>query len=147
MWPIRASEGRVVTDGGDPGSRVSVMAVRRMMVFDKRRYVQVPAAQTDDRGEYRIAGVLPGEYVLAVVSAQLAAPAEAAGRTLTAVPNLPVGDARALLLGNVIPSVGSAGRLRIYPTTFFPSSTSIVDAVSVDVASRTDRSGIDFRLT
>jgi hypothetical protein len=45
------------------------------------------------------------------------------------------------------PSIGPAGRLTIYPTTFHPSAPSAISATIVNVAAGEEKSGVDIRLT
>ncbi|HEX3354502.1 MAG TPA: carboxypeptidase regulatory-like domain-containing protein [Terriglobales bacterium] len=63
--------GRIVDESGEPMAGLVVMAMRRLSVEDKEEFspqerkVQVTgssAAVTDDRGEYRIFALKPGEY-------------------------------------------------------------------------------------
>ncbi len=63
--------GRISNEDGDPIERVAVMALRRPTEEDteddempqhKIQAQPVAAAETDDRGQYRIFGLKPGEY-------------------------------------------------------------------------------------
>jgi Carboxypeptidase regulatory-like domain len=56
--------GRVVDETGDPVAHVSVSLERRRYIDGARRLVAQSGSSTDDRGEFRIFGVPPGEYVL-----------------------------------------------------------------------------------
>jgi hypothetical protein len=63
--------GRVVDESGDPMARVTVTALRKLTAEEKedwgpqaskQQMTGSSAAMTDDRGEYRIFGLKPGEY-------------------------------------------------------------------------------------
>src|SRR5258708_799375 len=56
--------GRVVDETGDPVAHVSVLLARRRYIDGTRRLVAQTGSSTDDRGEFRIFGVPPGEYVI-----------------------------------------------------------------------------------
>jgi len=63
--------GRVVDESGEPMARVAVTALRKLSAEEKEDWgpramkeelMASSAAMTDDRGEYRIFGLKPGEY-------------------------------------------------------------------------------------
>src|SRR5262249_56923287 len=56
--------GRVVDEIGEPVAQVSVSLARRRYVDGERQLVGQSGSATDDRGEFRIFGVPPGQYVL-----------------------------------------------------------------------------------
>ena len=56
--------GRVVDEAGEAVAHVSVSLARRRYVDGARRLVAESGSATDDRGEFRIFGVPPGEYVI-----------------------------------------------------------------------------------
>lgn len=56
--------GRVVDEMGEPVAQASVSLARRRYVDGERRFVGQNGTSTDDRGEFRIFGVPPGEYVM-----------------------------------------------------------------------------------
>lgn len=60
--------GRVVDEDSEPLSRVQVQALQFRYVQGRRRLQPMGAAQSDDRGEYRIFGIRPGQvYVRATL--------------------------------------------------------------------------------
>ena len=61
-----AIEGRVMDEAGEPLSRMTVIAARVMAGSDSAQRVGHEPATTDDLGRYRIYGLEPGEYVVAV---------------------------------------------------------------------------------
>ena len=57
--------GRVVDETGEAVAHVSVSLDRRRYIDGARRLVAQSGGSTDDRGEFRIFGVPPGDYVIA----------------------------------------------------------------------------------
>ena len=56
--------GRVVDEAGEAVDQVSVSLARRRYIDGARRLVSVSGGSTDDRGEFRVFGVPPGDYVI-----------------------------------------------------------------------------------
>jgi hypothetical protein len=56
--------GRVVDESGEAVAHVSVSLARRRYMDGARRLVAESGSSTDDRGEFRIFGAPPGEYVI-----------------------------------------------------------------------------------
>src|SRR3954466_2776319 len=56
--------GRVADEAGEAVARASVSLARRRYVNGERRFVPESANSTDDRGQFRIFGVPPGDYVI-----------------------------------------------------------------------------------
>jgi hypothetical protein len=147
LWPLSSIEGRVTTGDGSPVVDASVVAFRQDVLYGHRRYFQGPAARSDDRGIYRIENLYPGDYILAVVSAQLSSPLENAARALKGIPSTRVGSARALFLSNTLPLVLSTGGATVYPTTYHPSSRTAEGAMPINVATGGEWNGVDIRMT
>jgi hypothetical protein len=70
MWRNGAISGRLTDEAGDPvvGARVQVMRRSSMgsAAGQWQLIVGAQGHQTDDRGMYRVAGLLPGDYLVAV---------------------------------------------------------------------------------
>lgn len=60
--PTSAIRGRVVDEDGEPMSDVAVRALRYVYFMRSKRLTQIGYSQTDDRGEYRIGDLRPGQY-------------------------------------------------------------------------------------
>lgn len=57
--------GRVMDDEGEPAERVQVRVVRQQRIAGRLRNVPVSMGDTtDDLGQYRVYGLLPGEYLV-----------------------------------------------------------------------------------
>jgi hypothetical protein len=63
--------GRVVDEAGEPVARASVQLARHRYIDGARKLVAVSGDSTDDRGEFRIFGVPPAEYVLSATFSEL----------------------------------------------------------------------------
>jgi protocatechuate 3,4-dioxygenase beta subunit len=65
LSPRSVISGKVVDEAGEPVSRVQIGVFRYVYTQGQRRMVRPGAgAQTDDRGQYRIANLAPGTYYL-----------------------------------------------------------------------------------
>ncbi|HQX82391.1 MAG TPA: carboxypeptidase-like regulatory domain-containing protein [Vicinamibacterales bacterium] len=165
MWRPAIIAGRVMADNGDPLVGVEVRAIQ-MVHIAGRRQMNIPqrpqtlARQiTDDRGAYRFSDLMPGEYLVAVLTSVLSEPPGFAGairaanatprayyQTMTATGAAPIVFDRAT-------GVAAGGRALVdslsglsgvpttedawlaYPTTYHPSAmthsaATIVRAIS-----------------
>jgi hypothetical protein len=176
LWKLGSISGTVVDEAGEPMIGLQVRALRRTTTAGRRRYAGAGAAQTDDRGMYRIAPLSPGDYVVVINSVATSAPAASvaeyfeamssgstAGRNAmsqrrmeTGAPfpasgGVMVGDQ--LVQINASPISGGStvvpmqdGRLLIYRTTFYPAATGVSQASIVTLASGDARTGVDLSL-
>ncbi len=60
--------GHVYDEGGEPIARVSVRVLRSMYAQGQRMLVPAGSDQSDDRGEYRVYGLPPGNYFVSAVA-------------------------------------------------------------------------------
>jgi len=159
-----AITGLVLDEAGEPVIGIQVRALRRLLVGIQRRFVYTGAVGwTDDRGIYRIAGLPPGDYMVAATATQVSVPASAMqdmrqsgpasgvaeiGASAVRGPTtMQVGDSILMLGRSAIgPAPSSEARLFVYPTTFHPDTASPVKATVFTVASGEERGGIDLRL-
>src|SRR5262249_20115039 len=65
-----AIAGRIADEDGEPMPGVSVRAMRYQYLQGERRLVQAGAGQTDDKGQYRMLGLMPGGYYLTAAAAR-----------------------------------------------------------------------------
>ncbi|HEX6975785.1 MAG TPA: carboxypeptidase-like regulatory domain-containing protein, partial [Vicinamibacterales bacterium] len=80
VWRQASISGAVVDEAGEPVVGVEVRALRRALVSGRWQFTTTVSGGfrqffTDDRGAYRIPGLPPGEYVVAVLSTVSSAPA------------------------------------------------------------------------
>jgi hypothetical protein len=175
MWKHAVLSGRILDEAGEPVIGLQVRTLRRTIVGGLRRFAQGPSGSTDDRGIYRIPMLVPGDYIVALVSTQVTVPAalmEEYDRLMqtndparTAIMDALVqsgtfglgrgGSPDSVQVGGLIQTVGRGavppppvpeGRMFAYPTTFYPAAMSSAQAVVVSVKSGEERTGIDVQL-
>jgi Carboxypeptidase regulatory-like domain len=150
MWKYSAISGMVVDEAGEPVIGATVRAYRRSFGAGARRFVNESAANTDDRGIYRVSSLLPGEYVVSTSSRQVAVPLSfvgTAGLRREGTTTLQLGDTfYSIAPGGTIPPAPAGDRLFIYPPTFHISSPSPGEAMTIAVAAGEERDGIDLHL-
>jgi hypothetical protein len=161
MWRPGAFTGTVVDEADEPLVNVRVRAFRRTIGSGRPRFVGAATATTDDRGAYRLGGLLPGEYIVLVparqvIMAQTAArdvragrarpPREFANELLANAKAIQAGASLLTLDGSPAPPPGGANGIFIYPPTFHPSALTIGLTVPLTIAAGEDRGGIDLQL-
>ena len=169
MSKVGAIGGTIVDEAGEPAVGAFVRAFLQLAVGGEPHLAPVLTARTDDRGAYRLAGLVAGRYLIAVPSVQHTVPASATPAQIEGLrPDMMArlqalidqgaparrlnngaiaeGDAR-LIVGNyVTPPPPAAGRARAYPMTFHPGTTDVASAVPVDLTAGGDRAGVDITL-
>jgi hypothetical protein len=171
MWRFGAIGGTVVDESGDPVVGTRVASYGRTWIAGRQRYVSGPSAMTDDRGVYRIAGLTPGEYVIAVPSTQTAVPSDVmdsffggaplsdakrveVSRELNAIGSViapsgspfaidVAGQTMTLPPGTLAPAATASGIL-VYPTLFYPAATTAAQATPVTIKSGEERTNVDL---
>jgi protocatechuate 3,4-dioxygenase beta subunit len=78
VWKYAAIGGRVLDERGDPVAGIPVDALHRVASGNGWLLRRARTALTDDRGEYRIAQLTPGDYVAAVLSTTTTLPQDVA---------------------------------------------------------------------
>ena len=126
----------------------------------------VPTATTDDRGMFRLSQLMPGTYVVLVPSTQTTVPAaflERPDGTLrnelffAGVPEVAllgqprtqqVGDFALMTSNRVLipPPLSPAGRMAVYPTTYFPAAATAGAATQIALAAGEERSDLTIAL-
>lgn len=164
LWPSGAISGRIADERNEPVVGAHVRLVARVVLGGVSQWIGSAAARTDDRGEYRFAGLVPGTYSVLVPSATATAPAEAQGlygnaptdgatgiltmpipaRTDAAL--APVEGFRAVIGNEVVPPPDADGRSRVYPTTLYPGVTDVAAGGEVTLALGDHRVGVDVVL-
>jgi hypothetical protein len=66
LTPHGVITGKVTDEDGDPVASASVQVMRERWIQGKKQVVPMNADSTNDLGEYRIAGLMPGRYQLMV---------------------------------------------------------------------------------
>ena len=123
LEPWGALEGKIHFDDGEAAFGVPVVLYRKQYYRGKLSYQQSGTARTNDRGEYRIAGLSPGAYIIA------------------AIYNKPVKPKNPDADPNEIPATEWS-----YATTYYTSGESLTDAIPVKLESGHDLNGLDIFL-
>jgi len=123
LTPGAAINGRVDGPDGKPVGNMEVAVfVPRYDAEGRESFLQTAYATTDDRGEYRIYPVNPGQYYLGV-----------------GPPTRPIPGNRLITPFN--------NPKNQYPRVFYPGAADPKSASIVDVRPRADLKGMDFRLS
>jgi hypothetical protein len=164
LWKHASIGGTVVDESGERLIGVRVQAYRRAAVAGHRRYVPSRTATTDDRGLYRIGGLIPGDYVVGTVSRHLSIPLSTAARvgpvgsavraseememSRQGAAVMQVGDSGyALGGGTPTPPPPVQGRLSIYPAMFHPAAPAGDAATVITVRAGEEHLTADLQLT
>ena len=123
LEPWGALEGKIRFDDGEAAFGVPVILYRKQYYRGKLSYQQSGSARTNDRGEYRIAGLQPGSYIVAAIF------------------NKPVKPKNPDAGPNDIPETEWS-----YATTYYASGESLTDAIPVKLESGRELTGLDIFL-
>ena len=119
--------GRVLDEDGEPLSRAAVSVLRQQYVRGEKQLTPAGIDQSDDRGQFRIFGLPPGDYY---VGASAGGP-EQRMRQFVATGR-----------GGIEQSTESSG----YAATYYPGVIDAGEATRVKLAASQELSGIDFQL-
>ena len=119
--------GVVVGDDGEPVGQVQVMAMTPGFERQKRKLLGGPGAMTDSDGRYRLTGLLPGRYAIAVMNTHRMAPK----------------------LSSEVSARQAQSQQQLYSTgtQYYPGVERSDSATLIAVQAGNEVSGIDFRLT
>lgn len=139
--------GTVRDDGGDPVVGVEVLAFRRASVQGRPPVLAADGrAKTDDRGHYRIANLLPGDYYICACTREPIPFDSQLLTTLAARPLELLGVAgRAAKVGADTASLDRT--LRTFAPTFHPNTTLAGGATRVKASGATPQEAIDIDVT
>jgi hypothetical protein len=118
--------GKIKFDTAEPGVGIAVQVMRRSFVRNRRAWVVVASARTNDLGEYRIHGLPDGDYFVAAAYSR--------DVPRDAVEQDPVDEE-----GGALPHMA-------YATTFYPSALKLSEAVAVHADAGQEIGGVDIFL-
>ncbi len=165
LWRFAAIAGTVLDENNEPLVGAQVRVLRQGFVSGQRRLTVGASDTTDDRGQYRISTLEPGDYLVAlpmihreqnpaIISGM---PAGGAGERVTMVAVRATtagggGSAPPMMLANFDVTVPPAGTTEdglplTYQTEFHTSALTPDRATPITLAPGEERLGIDFRLT
>ena len=173
-WKKGVITGVITDEAGAPAVDVPVRALRRTFAAGRARFASVTLSnRTDDRGEYRISGLDPGDYVIAVPTTVISVPtpvvnayreASASGNTAErsrlqrdasglgaalSSPGLPSANGYTMVVatrgrGLLLPRPPDSGW--VYQTVFHPGVVDPGQAVVISLRSGEERSGVGLQL-
>lgn len=170
LWKEAVLTGLVLDEASEPIIRARVTAYRlNISPLGEVAYDSSANALTDDRGQYRMFGLQPGIYLVAVPQSHGTAEAAGADAMLQGLMSgqMPEGGLGGLAAGNspmdpdavrigewrlnstnvqAPPATGNA-LLRAYRTVYFPAALFPAGAAPVTLGSGEERPGIDFVLS
>jgi hypothetical protein len=170
VWRTAAITGMVTDERGEPRPGIQVRALRRTYQRGQPVLAGNASAMTDDRGIYRISGLVPGDYAVVSPQTQLNMPTTVMENAMQGVisgdtqalmgvgldmissggamleSGVRVGDLMVGTQSGLMPVPHADGRWRVYTTRFFPGVDVAAQATIVSLGSGDERSGVDIAL-
>lgn len=172
LWKHAVISGTVLDDAGEPAIGVTVQVARRAMMAGRARYIPGASTRTDDRGAFRLNGLVPGTFVVVVPQTQVSIPTAIMSSLMDSLTgNGPAGGGLALLdamtsgidpssavtggvrIGDYLvsssglqPIMTPDGHLQVFQTTFYPGAPSPVQATVMTLTSGQERTDVNFQL-
>ena len=175
MWKSATISGTVLDEVGEPVVGAFVRTLRRGFAGGRTRWTLTLGATTDDRGIYRISGLQPGDYSVALASSTSSLPTSTVDAYREAIQSSPGGsppllrelqasgapfpsfggiriDDQVLQQSSVIgrgaasPAPSEDGKILTYPTTYHPSATSAAQMTVFTLASGEEKTSVDLHL-
>jgi hypothetical protein len=143
LWKLGAISGTVAADG-EPLVGIEIRALRRTLVAGAWRLLAVVTTTTDDRGAYRLSGLLPGEYIVAARPDR--DPDTALLLSLLAATPASSADVMAAATASSLGVPERDSRLRTYGLTFYRDAQTSGLATRVPIDAGADKTGVDFHL-
>jgi protocatechuate 3,4-dioxygenase beta subunit len=129
LLPAGVITGRIYDQDGDPMPGVQVSVLRQRYVRGQRQWTPAESGQTNDLGEYRIAGLAPGRVYLSATAPTSMMMIAAGGNPIS-----PVSESQPL-------------GAETYAPTFYPGTNDVAQARPIEVAAGEEVRGIDLTLT
>jgi hypothetical protein len=170
VWKYAVITGTVQDETGQPAVGVTVRALRKTMTNGRARLVAANvSAATDDRGEFRLATLVPGDYVVAIAETQVTMPVPivqamtdtmmsggrgngmldfvGSGGPAPSPEGLRVGD-NLLQTSDLhrAPAPAVEGHLGAYVSLYFPAAQSPAQAAVLSMKSGEERGGVNMQL-
>lgn len=121
LVPQGVISGKVTDEDGDPVAQCAVQVLSQRYLRGKRQYQPVGGTQVNDLGEFRLANLAPGQYMVRVVSQSRTA-------------------------GLVRADAPKDAPEENYATTYYPSATEPAQATPIAVTAGSELRGVDIRL-
>ena len=165
LWRDAVISGTVLDEAGEPIVGLQVQAIARGVVFGTPGLARSTSDVTDDRGAYRIANLVPGDYIICAPSIHVSVPLssiESYRRATSGFMDMAItgglpspSGTDALIVGTTVQRVARPftpppprpdGPTFVYPTRCFPDAVSTDAADAVSVSSGEERPGVDLQI-
>ncbi len=169
LWKSAVVSGMVTDEANEPAIDITVRALRQSFANGRPLYAAVGRGRTDDRGIYRIAGLAPGDYIVAVPQRLATVPTAtmnsmiegvmdaqglppgamdlaASGMLASGGTGVQVGEHMVNSVSGASPVLGGDGRMAAYLTQYFPAAGTPEMATVLMLGSGETRAGIDIRM-
>jgi hypothetical protein len=178
VWKSGSISGTITDEHGDPAVAVNIRCLRRVIAGGQWRLSTTgidTLISTDDRGEYRVPNLAPGDYVCGFLSNHSTVPIAAyemsqsaqqggnpngseayrnlanSGGSFIGASGIRLGDlilspANVSATRGLPPPPANAGRLLVYGTTYHPSGATPRQATVISLRAGEDRGGINLQL-
>ena len=160
LWRLGSITGRVLDERGEPVVGVAVRGFCTAWVAGHLQFVGTDVVSTNDRGEYRLANLMPGKYAVSVLSVQStvldstpegeqrrAVGELARGGSNPGLPAVDVDGTHRLAVSNfATPPPPSSTVPRAYAAQFYPGASAMSNAELVEIPYGGSRRGVDFQL-
>lgn len=159
LWKAASIEGTMTDELSRPVPKARVLALRWTVAAGRRRVTPIgTSATTDERGVYRLSGLMPGEYVVLAPSVQITLPVNGSRQAATQIskqsasaypsvdlPERVVGDWLLRSLGPPQPTSGES-TVVVYPAVFYPAARTPSSGVTFSLKAGDAQTGVDFGL-
>lgn len=174
LWKHAVVTGMVTDERNEPAININVRVMMRSYRGGQARFAPSGLGRTDDRGMYRIAGLSPGDYIVAVPQAQTAMPAAtmddlmqsmlggqgigaaaaelaasgavAAGAAGAGGAGVRVGDQIVNSQSGALAMLSAEGPSAAYLTQYYPAVSTPAEAAVVTLASGEERGNVDIKM-
>lgn len=169
LWKHAVVSGVVTDERNEPAINITVRAMLRSYRGGQARFAPAGTGRTDDRGMYRIAGLAPGDYIVAVPQTQVAMPAAMldelmqsimggqglspgvmelaqSGASIGGGMGVRVGDQLVTSQSGAMAAPSASGPMAAYLTQYYPAGSTPADARVVTLTSGEERGGIDIKM-
>jgi hypothetical protein len=176
IWRYASISGTVLDEAGAPAVNATVRVLRRRDSGPTQQFVPGQSARTDDRGSYRIANLVPGDYVVSIPSTTTTMPASAVDLSMQLsrendggaaarafsdqlqTSGAPATSGLGIRVGEVFLQTGPLdasglgpiaredGTVLVQPALFFPAASTVASATTITLKSGDERTAINFQL-
>jgi len=141
-----AIAGRITDEDGEPIPGASVRVMRYQYQQGDRRLIQAGTGQTDDKGQYRVWGLMPGDYYVAGTARGFGGqPVQGGGAGRFGGPGGPGGGR----FGGAFGAFGTQTTEEesiAYAPTYYPGVPSVADAAAVTLGVSQEALDVSFSL-